>query len=178
MAKIERVSENICLAKCAHTSVWTTQALGACLKVYTFHLPSRICSDSQSFLKAYFSQFGVSYVISWFSSRRTIHNLKPLHISHEIIPDWKSFGPSWQTWRSTSICCHPCSPIRYLGRDLHPWNWAPVTRKVKLSCHLGNPVHHLLLLDDGDILHHTKTEATFTSLTLYEYVVLITCLMH
>lgn len=170
-AKIERVSENICLAKCAHTSVWTTQALGACLKVYTFHLPSRICSDSQSFLKAYFSQFGVSYVISWFSSRRTIHNLKPLHISHEIIPDWKSFGPSWQTWRSTS-------PIRYLSRDHHPWNWAPVTRKVKLSCHLGNPVHHLLLLDDGDILHHTKTEATFTSLTLYEYVVLITCLMH
>ena len=60
MAKIERVSENICLAKCAHTSVWTTQALGACLKVYTFHFPSLICSDSQSFLKAYFSQFGVS----------------------------------------------------------------------------------------------------------------------
>ena len=60
MVKIERVSENICLAKCAHTSVWTTQALGACLKVYTFHFPSLICSDSQSFPKAYFSQFGKS----------------------------------------------------------------------------------------------------------------------
>ena len=32
--------------------------------------------------------------------------------------------------------------------------------------------------DDGDTSYHTKTEATFTSLTLYEYVVLITCLMH
>ena len=46
MVKIERVSENICLAKCAHTSVWTTQALGACLKVNTFYPP---------FSQAYFS---------------------------------------------------------------------------------------------------------------------------
>ena len=67
----------------------------------------------------------------------------------EDIRDWKSFGPSWQTWQSTSLCCHPCSswPIRYFSWDLHPWNWALVTRKVKLSCHLGDPVHHLLLLD-------------------------------
>ena len=65
------------------------------------------------------------------------------------MPQLGSFGPSWQIWRSTSICCHPCSlwPIRCLGRDLHPWNWAAVTRKVKLSCHLGDPDHHLRLLD-------------------------------
>ena len=32
--------------------------------------------------------------------------------------------------------------------------------------------------DDADICYHTNTKATLTSLTLYEYVVLITCLMH
>ena len=47
MAKIERVSKNICLAKCVYTSVWTTQALGAYLEVDTFYPPSHICSDSQ-----------------------------------------------------------------------------------------------------------------------------------
>ena len=43
MTSIERVSENTCVAKCVHISVWTTQALGTCLKVNTFYPPLHIC---------------------------------------------------------------------------------------------------------------------------------------
>ena len=58
MAKIERVSENLCVAKCVHTSVWTTLAIGACLKVDTFYPPSYNCAEYQPFLRLLFHSFG------------------------------------------------------------------------------------------------------------------------
>ena len=63
MAKIETVSENIRVAKCVHTSVWTTLASVACLKVRTFYSPSHISSDSYPFLELIFASFWFLYVI-------------------------------------------------------------------------------------------------------------------
>ena len=60
LSKNWNVSENVCVAKCVHTSRGTIHASRTCSKVCRFYSPSSITSDSQTILELFSSVFGVS----------------------------------------------------------------------------------------------------------------------
>ena len=61
MAKIETVSENIFVAKCVHTFLWSSPCIaGGLFKgpfILLFYHPSHISSNSQTVLRPIFSRF-------------------------------------------------------------------------------------------------------------------------